>query len=233
MEVLEALGVAKTVLEIATPIIETVTSKLAPEMKQFAERLYVLSEKYPRLEEWAKVIEKGSEILTAILYAIGIDCDAADILGFKAGQTDKNLSEFDSAEDYVKYLHDEVDLDKEKFESLSDEEKMAYRATGMAVEASVISEKMGVDVTPDFTLLLSKLKDIGDIALEGFDLASLLGNLKENDITNTNDIVEYFAGRGDSDRIHTGEVLRTKFEEFYGKKASDIIEEIKIQERQD
>lgn len=133
----------------------------------------------------------------------------------------------------VKYLHDEVELDKVKFDALSDEEKMAYRATGMAVEASAISEKNGVEITPDFTILVSKLKAIGDIALEVSDLASLLGNLKENDVTNTNDIVEYFAGRGDSDRIHTGEVLRTKFEELYGEKASDIIEAIKIQERQD
>ncbi len=231
---MEALGVIKTVdtvIKIAFPIIESITAKLAPEMKEFANRLYDLSAKYPKLENGAQAIEKGAEILTDILYALGISCDSADEIGIKAEKTEKSMSDFSSVEDYVKFLREEVEIDKEKLESLNPDEKMAYRTVGMAVEAAALGEKMGVNISPDFVLLMSKLRTVGDIAVEVADLISMVKSLKDSGVEETQNVCEYFSGKGDSDRVHTGQIIRTVFEAMFGDKGIEIIETIKNDER--
>lgn len=231
MDLLNTIKTVDTVIKIATPIIEGVITKLAPEMKNFAERLYTLSEKYPSLEQWAEIIKKSAEILTDVLFVLGINCDQADELGWKAEKAEKNMSDFESVEAYINFLHDEVEIDKEKFASLSDEAKMAYCTIGLAIEADAVNEKIGVNISPEFVTLLSKIKSLGKIVVETAEIVTLLNSLKEKNIDDSNDVYEYFAGAGESDRIRTGSILKEIFTELFNDKANDIIEDIKMQER--
>lgn len=231
IDIVNTLKTVNTVVTIAKPIIETVTTKLTPEMKNFAERLYTLSEKYPSLEKLAEAIDKAAEIIVDVLFLFNIKCDSATEMGFKVEQAEKAMSDFESVENYINYLHDEIELDKIKFDSLSNEEKMAYEACGMAVGAEAIAEKIGVDISPDFIMLMSKIKVLGEAVIETAELVTILKGLKDNGIEKTEDVCEYFIGEGESDRVKTGSVIKDVFATVFGDNTEDIIEKIKIGER--
>lgn len=61
MNGLKVFQTTNTVISITKPIIEEMAVKLSSEIKNFAEKLYVLAEKYPSLEDWAEVMEKSLE----------------------------------------------------------------------------------------------------------------------------------------------------------------------------
>lgn len=79
-----SISTIETGLSIAKPIIEELSAKLQPEMKAFAERLFVLTEKYPSIEKIAEVIDKAADILGDVLYVLGISSDPANVIGAKA-----------------------------------------------------------------------------------------------------------------------------------------------------
>ena len=233
MNILKTIQTVDTVISAAKPIIEQVTTKMGPDMKDFAERLYKLSEKYPSLEKWAETLEKGAEILSDLLFILGINSDPAEVLGAKVHQAEKSDEDFDSVKAYINYLHNEVELDKDKFEKLSYAEKMAYRTTGMAVEASAIGETLGVEVSADFVMLFSKIKDIGEVIINAAELIALISGLKNAGIDRMDDVCDYFEGKGDSDRAHTGKIIKDVFSNIIKDGAEEILESIKINLRKD
>lgn len=149
MEILQTLKTIDTVVSIAKPIIETVAPKLQESMKEFAERMLVLAEKYPSIAEFAQMIDKAAEIMGDVLYVLGNNMEPADVFGAKIAQSDKGIDEFDSIEAYITYLKNEIELDKEKFDALSTKERVAYSIIGMAVEAGAIGEKLRIEIPAD------------------------------------------------------------------------------------
>ena len=149
MGMIQTIKVISTIIDIAKPVIETVSPKLQEGMKDFAERMLELSEKYPSIAGFAQMIDKAADIMGDILYALGISADSADVMGVKAAQADKGVNDFDNVEEYISYLKNEIDLDKEKFDALSEGERVAYSITGMAIGAGAISEKLGMEIPAD------------------------------------------------------------------------------------
>lgn len=207
MDISSIIKVMNTVVTVAKPILEVVTPKLQESMKDFSERLLALSVKYPSLEEYVQMIDKAADILGDVLFALGIISDPADVLGVKVATSDKQISDFESIEAYITYLKNEVEMDKDKYDSLSTQERVAYSITGMAVEAGAISEKLGVEIPADAVELVTKIAEIGKVVLQAKEMVEVLLGLKDEGITNLNDICECIYGQGESDRLKTGEAI--------------------------
>lgn len=226
MEILQVIKTIDTVVSIAKPIIEVVAPRLQEAMKAFAERMLELAKKYPSITEFSQMIDKAAEIMGDVLYAIGINSDPADILGAKIAQADKGMDDFDSVEAYITYLKNEIELDKEKFDSLSSEEHVTYSITGMAVEASAIGERLGVEIPADAVELVAKIAEIGKIAVEAKEMISLISKLKDEGVTNLNDVCDCVQGKGDSDRLKTGDALIKVLDTLKPGEGKDILNEM-------
>lgn len=226
MEILQVIKTIDTVVSIAKPIIEVAAPRLQESMKGFAERMLELTKKYPSITEFAQMIDKAAEILGDVLYALGINSDPADVLGAKIAQADKGIDDFDSVEAYITYLKNEIELDKEKFDALSSEERVTYSITGMAVEASAVSEKLGIEIPADAVELVAKIAEIGKIAVEAKEMISLISKLKDEGVTNLNDVCDCVQGKGDSDRLKTGEALIKVLDSLKPGEGKDILNEM-------
>ena len=108
-----------------------------------------------------ETIEKIINVIDAIARVISILLPQEDIdeIGDKAMQAEKKPEDFDSIEDYMNYLRNDVEFDKEKFDKLSDEEKLARKCVGTAIVLSGINEKLGTDFKPE------NIADFGNINL--------------------------------------------------------------------
>ena len=70
--------------------------------------------------------------------------DDAEELGMKAEMSDKKMEDFDTTEEYINHLHNNVQIDKEKMKNLSEEERAAYTAVGSTIYTKGVAEKIGV-----------------------------------------------------------------------------------------
>jgi len=76
--------------------------------------------------------------------------DEPEELAMKAEKDDKKPDDFDSTEEYIKHLQEDIKLsnqDMEKLNKMSPEERSAYRATGAYLYTKAINEKLGFDKT--------------------------------------------------------------------------------------
>ena len=226
MGFLQVLKSIDTVVSVAKPIIEMAAPKLQESMKGFAERMLDLSEKYPSIAEFAQMIDKAADVMGDVLHVLGINADHADVMGAKAAQADKGIDEFDSVEAYTNYLKNEIEIDKEKMDALSTEERVAYSITGMAVEAGTIGEKLGVDIPAEAVELAAKVAEIGKVAIEAKEIISLISKLKDEGIVNLNDVCDCLNGSGESDRLKTVEALLKVLDAIRPNEGRDIINEL-------
>lgn len=157
-----------------------------------------------------KIISMAGQIIHAVIDVLGIKSEEdPEILGAKSGQlNEKNLDDFDNdVEAYIKYLKEEVELDKERFDNMEPEERMACKAIGMALETKAIEEKIGgIEISPECLAALTKIQAAG-INIDAKELVEIVQVLKERNVTNLNDVVEFLDGKGDSDRVKTGEAF--------------------------
>lgn len=229
MNIIAGLSIAETVIKT----VEIVGSKLAPGMKAFAERMCALSEKYPSLEKFASFIDKAADIVSDVLFVLGVVSDPSSELGLKIEKADKSAEDFDSTEDYIQYLHDEIELDKDKVENLSSEEKIGYSISGIAVQAAALGEKVGMTISPTFMEFVAKMKDVFGTIIDAKKLISILISSNEDGLKQSNDIVDYFTGTGTSDRIKTGSICEDVFKNEFGEQGDELISDIKTEARKD
>ncbi|MCR5587929.1 MAG: hypothetical protein K6F77_10425 [Lachnospiraceae bacterium] len=233
MEILSTIKMTKDVIEIAKPVIETIAVKLQGTMKEFANRMLVLSEKYPSIERFAEMIDAAAEILGDVLYVLGVESDPSAIMGMKVAQAEKSVSDFESTDEYIKYLKNEINVDMSKFESLSDAEKLAYSITGMSVGADAIREKIGMAIPADFVEVLSKIVKIEDLSPTASEVVSLIKAIKDAGITNLNNVVDALKGTGVSDRVGTLDKLKDAMEIVWPTRGVDILDKVMIRTRED
>lgn len=226
MEIMQTLKTIDTVVSVAKPIIETVAPKLQESMKGVADRMLVLAEKYPSIAEFAQMIDKAADILGDILYVLGIEADSADELGIKIAQSEKGVDDFDSIESYITYLKNEIELDKEKFDTLTEEERIAYSITGMTVEAGAIGEKLGVEISADIVEIVAKVAEIGKVVVDAKELVSLITKLKDEGVLNLNDVCDCIDGTGKSDRLKTGETLVKALDALKPNRGREMLNEV-------
>lgn len=121
----------------------------------------------------SKVIVKMPDIFT-VIEMIDAVCSVVDIiarllgvkkeeesteeLGERALQADKKPEDFDSVEEYIEYLRNEVEIDKEKLENMNETDKAVRKSVGASILAKGISEKKEINVGIDFFIEAARQK---------------------------------------------------------------------------
>lgn len=225
INIAKTIRVAATVIDTAKMIATDIAPKLQKTMKVFSDRMIKLSKKYPTLSGFGKMVGKAADIMGDVMCAIGIPTEEADVLGYKAMQAEKGSDEFDSVTEYVAYLKNDIELEKENYIKLSEEEKTVYCINGMAIEADAIGEVLNVTITPEVVEFLSKIAEKG-IDVNVKDIMSIVETLKSEGVENLNDVIEYFEGSGQSDRMKTEDALYEALNKVKPGKADEILDNV-------
>lgn len=122
----------------------------------------VLINKLPPIIEVAKiVIGTISEVVSKVCGTLNIapSDENAEELGAKTMQEGtRSKMDGETTQEYLDYLRNEVSLDKEKFDKMTPEEKLACEALGTSMKAKSIEEKTGVELPPEFLITIAKSK---------------------------------------------------------------------------
>jgi len=97
-------------------------------------------------------------------------------LGEKAMLSDKKPEDFNSINDYIDHLRNNVTIDKEKFEKLDDKELLARSAIGASITLKSINEKLETAVTPEFMAEVAKQELTAD------QIVGTIKTYKENNL---------------------------------------------------
>lgn len=112
-------------------------------------------------------------------------------LGMKAEQADKKPENFDSINDYIEYLRQEIKVDAAKLENLSEEERMKYQAVGLGLYVKNIEEKQGMKLDPAFLKVVPEMINLGYTAQ---DIGNLMRSMKKNGVNDMKMYPEFMKG---------------------------------------
>jgi len=126
------------------------------------------------------IIEAVIAVVQIVAQLLGVtkEDESPEELGDKAVRSDKKPENFNTTEEYITYLREDVDFDQEEFDKLSDEEKLARSAIGTAISMKGISEKKDFAISLDTWATMAKLynKDL----LNQDNLDGFIDEFKEN-----------------------------------------------------
>ena len=141
-------------------------------------------------------------------------------IAMKAEQADKKPENFDSINDYLEYLRNEVKLDPADLEKLTPEKRQTYQLVGLGLYIKNIEEQQGVKLDPDFLKSIPKLKDQG---YEAADIANLMQSMKNNGVTDMKQYVDFMKGDlqpGSPERQQVGASVKDMIEQHF--KGQDV-----------
>lgn len=141
-------------------------------------------------------------------------------IAMKAEQADKKPENFDSINDYLEYLRNEVKLDPAKLEKLTPEERQTYQLVGLGLYIKNIEEQQGVKLDPDFLKSIPNLKKQG---YEAADIAALMQSMKSNGVTDMKQYVDFMKGDlqpGSPERQQVGASVKDMVEQHF--KGEDV-----------
>lgn len=182
----------------ACSTIDSVVSTVGKAVSGFAKTIIL---PFPKIELAIKAIEVIATIVSALAEALGFkeENEEVDELGAKAVQCDKKPEDFDSTEKYIEYLRNEVKLDEEKFNNMSESEKLACNAVGVSILTKGVEEKAGVSISPEFLLEIAKLKN--NNIIDGKEILTYIDTFKSNGLTNMKDMSDYLKASLDEFKI--------------------------------
>lgn len=153
--------------------------------------------------------------------------DSPEELGMKAEIADRKPEDFDSIEEYIKYLNEDVELDTDAVEQLSEIDKAKYGAMGAALTIKAIEEKYNINLSPDF------LRDITIMKLTGDEVAAYIEEFKENGIDKMQDMTDYLREKPiNASKQDVSESMLSVMKELYPELSNEQLEE-KIIEMKD
>ena len=156
---------------------------------------------FPNIDIAIRVIDAVVKIVKYIGKELGLieKEEQIDEIGAKAMQEDSLARDkFKSNQEYIEYLRNKVELDIEKFNKKSPEEKVACKAVGVAIVTRAIEEKTGIELPPEFLLNAEKIK------LSGQEVKTFIEKFKENGFNNMGIMTDYLQKNNDksnSDKI--------------------------------
>ncbi len=137
-------------------------------------------------------------IVSAVAEALGLKKDEKmEEFGMAAENADLKPEDFDSTEEYIEYLRDEVKkLDKEEVENLSNEDRAKYQAVGAAITIKGIEEKYGMSMPAEFW------NTAKDMELKGEEVKTYMDTFKKNGIEDMGDMAAYLKGEETKSDAH-------------------------------
>ncbi len=145
----------------------------------------------PSLGQILSAIETIGKIVSFIAELLGLkeEDETTEELGYKAHKSDKKPEDFETTEEYVTYLREEVEVDQEEFENLSPEEKAMYAAMGVAIHIKAIEEKYDIQAPGEFW------RTVADRNMSGEEVNQYIKSMKEEGITDMKDVSDYLNGK--------------------------------------
>ncbi|NOH45025.1 hypothetical protein F0259_14585 [Vibrio cyclitrophicus] len=146
----------------ACSVIGSVASKIGSEVVKVATSIANLG---------ASLAEKVGEAIKNVGISLGVirPEDNLEELGEKAMLSEKTPDDFNSINEYIEHLRDDVVIDKEKFDSLSDVEKLARSSIGASITLKGIEAKLDTVVSPSF---------MATVAAQDLDAKEIIGTIK-------------------------------------------------------
>jgi len=165
---------------------------------------------------WLRAVIQVIQVVSTLLGILNAE-DNIEELGAKAMEADKKPEDFDSNAEYIDYLRNDIELDREKFENATDVEKTARQAVGASIVIKGIEEKKGFDIPVTTWVAMAKL-GLGDKAEE---IDKILDTFKDGKLE---DFVDYTEGKLEAKKeLEVGDSLVEMYQEL---EPSMSIEEI-------
>jgi len=148
------LGLASGFISGVISAISSAVSSLGSTLSTFASSFLKIAGPY---------IGPLMQVIQAVAQILGIlkSNEQPEELGDRAMRAEKQPEDFDTTAEYLDYLRNDVEFDKEEFNNLSDKDKMARSVVGTAILSKAISEKKEFDISLDTWVTLAKLNDKG------------------------------------------------------------------------
>jgi len=135
----EVKSVAKAAVNIVTESVKAVGKVIVNEAKDF---LKMSIETLKTVTTVLEIIAKALEIIK--------EEENVEELGDKAMRADKKMEDFDSVNEYIEYLRNEIKTSQEELKKLPLEERLARRAIGSALLSKAISERKSLEIPVEF-----------------------------------------------------------------------------------
>lgn len=147
-------------------------------------------------------------------------------LGMKAEQADKKPEDFDSINEYIEYLRQEIKVDAAKLENLSEEERMKYQAVGLGLYVKNIEEKQGMKLDPAFLKVVPEMINLGYTAQ---DIGNLMQSMKKNGVNDMKMYPEFMKGEllpGTPERKQVFTSVKDMLEQHFNGKEFNLGQEL-------
>lgn len=171
-------GVGREIGERIKSVCESIGPSLLP-IATFAMSLIMPEATLAKLSNVCDVVGTVAKLL-----GVGGD-DSPEELGMKMEAADRRPSDFEGVEDYLRYLNDEVKLESDAVDKLTDEDRVAYGLMGAALGVNAVYDKCSIKMTPTF------LKDVVALELPKEEVGAYVKDLAAGGVTNMQDMTNY------------------------------------------
>ena len=181
--------------------VSSIAATVGPAVSAFATTLVA---KLPTIVE---TIVKVAKVVVQVAEVLGILSPGEDALtlGAKVKQEGtRGRMEGESMEEYFDYLRNEVELDKEMLANMTEEEKIECQVVGTAMTSEAISEKMGVQLSPEFIASMAKME------MSAIQLENYVKSFSEKNIDSMDYLTKFLEGKlSDSDLAQIYEIVES------------------------
>jgi hypothetical protein len=182
-----------------------------------------------KLPEIATTIMKVAEVISEVATILGLtNHETPEVIGAKMQQEGtRGRLDDESMEEYLDYLREEIKLDKEKFLSMSDEERVKSTAIGIGALSQTIDEKFGVKLSGDFIVDMNKMQ------MTAREIASYVQHFESKGIESMDSLTDFLKGKlSDEDKRQVYDVI-TKVENELSPRATQADVNDKIETMKD
>ncbi len=142
-----------------------------------------------------KILEPVFELINAISTIIGIKPageDPAEI-GLKAQKSGERPEDYDSVEAYIAHLRNDIQLDKEELNKLSEADKIMYTTIGSGLYVKNMEERYHMAMSPIYWEKACKAVNSGNMSVE--QLKDTMDAMKEKGVKNAESFSNYMDGK--------------------------------------
>ena len=158
-----------------------------------------------------KYLNPVCSIIEIVAKIIGLlnENETPEELGDKAIRADKKPEDFDSINEYINYLREEIQFDSGEFEKLSKEDKTVRKAVGSAILVKGINEKKDTDIPLETWVAMGKL----NLQEKSNEINAILDNFKKEEY---GDFAKYVDGNLSPDKeLEVGQKLVDMYKKIY------------------
>lgn len=145
--------------------------------------------------------------------------DSPEELGMKTEIADKKPDDFETTEEYLKYLNEEVNLDPSEVKNLTPEDRAKYGLIGASLDIKALQEKYHIELSPEF------LRDVTIMKMPGEEVGTYTKTFAEKGITKMQDMTDYLRGNAvDSEKSTISSSMLDTMRTLYPELSEDELE---------